>query len=100
LKMPIQKGNVVISKKGRDKGRYFVVLYTLDAVYAYLTDGDTRKLDHLKKKKLMHLSSVPVLLPEIVEKYEQHQLKDSDVRKALSAVRPDKSAECAATEQD
>lgn len=100
MKMPIQKGNVVISKKGRDKGRYFVVLYTLDAVYAYLTDGDTRKLDHLKKKKLMHLSSVPVLLPEIVEMYEQHQLKDSDVRKALSAVRPDKSAECAATEQD
>ena len=100
MKMPIQKGNVVISKKGRDKGRYFVVLYTLDAVYAYLTDGDTRKLDHLKKKKLMHLSSVPVLLPEIVEMYEQHQLKDSDVRKALNAVCPDKSAECAATEQD
>ncbi len=100
MKMPIQKGNVVISKKGRDKGRYFVVLYTLDAVYAFLTDGDTRKLDHLKKKKLMHLSSVPVLLPEIVEMYEKHQLKDSDVRKALNAVRPDNSAGCAATEQD
>lgn len=87
MKMPIAQGNVVISKKGRDKGRAFVVLYTLDAVYAYLTDGDTRKLDHLKKKKLMHLSSVPVQFPELIALKEKNQLKDSDVRRALAGVR-------------
>lgn len=92
MKMPIGKGNVVISKKGRDKGRYFVVLYTLDAVFAYLTDGDTRKLDHLKKKKLLHLESVPVVLDDVVALYEKKQLKDSDVRKALDAVRAQREA--------
>lgn len=92
MKMPISAGNVVISKKGRDKGRYFVVLYTLDAVFAYITDGDTRKLDHLKKKKLLHLSSVPVVLDDIMALYGCKQLKDSDVRKALDAVRATKTA--------
>ena len=90
MKMPVAQGNVVISKKGRDKGRFFVVLYTLDAVYAFLTDGDTRKLDHLKKKKLMHLSSVPVRLPELIALYEKNQLKDSDVRRALESVRAER----------
>ena len=86
MKMQISQGNVVISKKGRDKGRVFVVLYMLDADFAYLSDGDTRKIDHLKKKKLMHLTNKPIVLPEIIEKYKNNTLKNSDIRKALASI--------------
>ena len=69
-----------------------MVLYMLDAQFAILTDGDTRKLDHLKKKKIIHLESVPVRLEQIIRLYEQNQLKDSDVRKALKEVREQREA--------
>lgn len=84
MKAAIEAGSVVISKKGRDKGRVFVVLYSLDAEFVMLTDGDTRKLDHLKKKKRMHLASKPVAMPQLLELYAQKRLKDSDVRTALA----------------
>ena len=87
MKAEIFRGSVVLSKKGRDKGRLFVVLYMLDADFAMICDGDLRKLDHPKKKKRLHLSSLPVTLPEITALADQGQLKDSDVRKALNQVR-------------
>ena len=84
MKPPVEKSFVVISKKGRDKGRIFVVLSSLDANFVLVCDGDTRKLDHLKKKKRIHLQATPHELPDIISLYERQQLKDSDVRKALA----------------
>ena len=86
MKPPIQPGFVVFSKKGRDKGRYFVVLYSVDADFVMICDGDTRKLDHLKKKRRRHLAACPIECPGILELYRKGQLKDSDVRKALSSA--------------
>ena len=86
MKAPILPGYVVFSKKGRDKGRYFVVLYDLDADFVMISDGDTRKLDHLKKKRRKHLASCPVECPDILELYRKGQLKDSDIRHALYPI--------------
>lgn len=83
MKPPILPGYVVFSKKGRDKGRYFVVLYTLDAEFVLICDGDTRKMDHMKKKRRKHLAACPVECPELMEKLAKGILKDSDIRKAL-----------------
>ena len=87
MKAEIFRGSVVLSKKGRDKGRVFVVLYSLDADYVMICDGDLRKLDHLKKKKRLHLSPLPVTLPQLTALADEGLLKDSDVRKALDTVR-------------
>ena len=87
MKADIVRGSVVLSKKGRDKGRLFVVLYLLDADYAMICDGDLRKTDHPKKKKRLHLSALPCTLPEITALADQSRLKDSDVRAALERVR-------------
>lgn len=89
MKAKILPGSVVFSKKGRDKDRCFVVLLSLDTDVVLLADGDTRKLDHLKKKKLKHLSSRPAQFPELVDMYHQGTLKDSDIRKALAPYRAD-----------
>ncbi len=87
MKAEIFRGSVVLSKKGRDKGRVFVVLYILGADYVMICDGDLRKVDHPKKKKRLHLSSLPVTLPDITALADEGTLKDSDVRKALEKVR-------------
>ncbi len=65
----------------------FVVLYSLDADYVMICDGDLRKVDHPKKKKRLHLSALPVTLPALTALADEHRLKDSDVRKAIEAVR-------------
>lgn len=86
MKPPILPGYVVFSKKGRDKGRYFVVLYTLDAEFVQICDGDTRKLDHLKKKRRKHLAACPYEFPELLSLLEAGQLKDSDIRRVLFPI--------------
>ncbi len=86
MKPPILPGYVVFSKKGRDKGRYFVVLYSLDADFVMVADGDTRKLAHLKKKRRKHLTACPVECPELLALLSKGQLKDSDIRKALFPI--------------
>ena len=87
MKAEIIRGSVVLSKKGRDKGRVFVVFYILGADYVMICDGDLRTKDHPKKKKRLHLSCLPVTLPAITALADEGQLKDSDVRKALDQVR-------------
>ena len=89
MKATIVPGSVVFSKKGRDKTRCFVVLLSVDADFVMLADGDTRKLDHLKKKRRKHLSAAPVQLDGILSMYRAGQLKDSDIRKALAPYRAD-----------
>ena len=87
MKAPIEKGNLVISKKGRDKGRLFVVLYSLDADYVFVCDGDLRKVGHPQKKKRLHLAPTAFACPELLPLYEAGRLKDSDVRTALEAYK-------------
>ena len=93
MKPPILPGYAVFSKKGRDKGRYFVVLYTLDAEFVMMADGDTRKLDHMKKKRRKHLAACPHEFPELLMLQEKGQLKDSDIRKALRSIQQNAQGE-------
>ncbi len=83
MKPEIFEGSAVISQKGRDKGRVFVVLYLVDADFVMVADGDTRKLDRMKKKRRMHVRALPVQFPEAAEMYRAGKLKDSDLRRIL-----------------
>lgn len=82
-RLSVEVGRVVCSTQGRDVGRYFVVAQVVDEQFVMLTDGDTRKLDHLKKKKLKHLHLKPVLIEQFSSRMEKGQLLDAHVRKAL-----------------
>ncbi len=84
LKPEIFEGNIVFSKKGRDKGYPFVVLLCVDADFVLICDGKRRKVDHPKRKRRKHLSATPHAAPEILSLYAMNRLKDSDVRKALA----------------
>jgi len=88
----IRAGNVVFSKKGRDKGYPFVVLCVVDADFVLICDGDVRKLANPKKKRLKHLRATPHQAPEILSLYAVDRLKDSDLRKFLKPFRTDEAA--------
>ena len=92
MKPEIKEGNVVFSKKGRDKGYPFVVLLSLDDDFVLICDGDRRKVDKPKRKRRKHLSATPHVAPEILSLYAMNRLKDSDVR---SALRPFQAGEAA-----
>lgn len=83
MKASIEPGRVVFSKKGRDKNRYFVVLYALDADFVMIADGDTRKLDKMKKKRVKHLTACPYEAPQLAERYQAGVLQDAEIRKFL-----------------
>ena len=57
----MQVGRVVISKSGRDKNTWFVVI-KVENQYVYIVDGKARKLENPKKKNLKHLQKTNMFL--------------------------------------
>ncbi len=74
--MDIVKGCVALSRAGRDKGRFLLVLDVADG-YALVADGDLRKLGNPKRKKLMHLGATKTMLEP------EETLSDKALRAAL-----------------
>lgn len=83
---PIELGRVVIPKAGRDKGRMMIVLSMQDE-YAWVADGELRKAESPKKKKLKHLLPQKELLDNIVDSINNGRVVlDADLRRALEQV--------------
>lgn len=61
--MDFVKGMVVLSKAGRDKGRFFAVLQ-VEGKTAHIADGSLRRVAKPKLKKLMHLSPTKTILSD------------------------------------
>ena len=85
-RLSFEPGRVVLSTQGRDAGRYFIVLQVIDDQFVLMADGLTRKLDHLKKKKIKHLRPKPILVNVDGATLPNKHLQDSDLRKALAAA--------------
>lgn len=66
--MNFRNGDIVLSKAGRDKGKYFVVLKVVDENFVYIADGDLRKVDNPKLKKCKHLENTEKTSERICEK--------------------------------
>lgn len=81
----LEIGQIVKSKSGRDKGRLFIIYEIVDQEYVRLVDGDLRKLDNPKLKKVKHLTKYNTVVVEIKEKLDSDiELKDSHIRRMLS----------------
>lgn len=81
-------GQVVKSSAGRDSGKIFVIVDILDKNYVLLVDGDLRKLDNPKKKKIKHLRPTNKVLDEIKNKIEaKEKFNNAYVRKLLASFR-------------
>ena len=76
--MEIERGSLVYSIAGRDKGTLFLVLKK-DGDFVYLADGDLRKVENPKKKRLKHVNKTNTLID-----VEFENISNSDIRKSLS----------------
>ena len=84
--MEVKAGSAVRSIAGRDKGGLFIVL-AVDAGYAYLADGDLRKTDSPKKKKLKHIQASGNVSEFVKNKLENGQkVTNAELRKALAEM--------------
>lgn len=77
-------GKVVQSKSGRDKEQNFIIVEVIDSNYVYISDGDLRKIEKPKKKKLKHLILSNVEASEIRDLLENGKnVSNSKIRKFL-----------------
>jgi len=80
-------GQIVKSKAGRDRDRIFIVLQIIDDQYVLIADGDLRKVDKPKKKKVKHLMKYNVISEEIKRKIEQNEkVTNLHIRKELEKL--------------
>lgn len=79
----VQVGQVVLSKAGRDKGRVFLISEIVDPTFVKVVDGDLRKLEKPKLKKMKHLAIYNTVISDFPKAFSEGCLKDSDVRKFL-----------------
>lgn len=82
----ITLGQIVHSKAGRDKGRYFIIVDIVDDNYVSVVDGALRKIDNPKKKKIKHLVFHDIIADEIVaDLMIGKPIIDSQFRKGLQS---------------
>lgn len=80
-------GQVVKSKSGRDKDKVFFILKIIDKEYALISDGDLRKLDKPKLKKIRHLAKYNIVSEEIKNKILDNQyINDAFLRSELKRL--------------
>lgn len=88
MSVPPCAGRVCLSKSGRDKGKYFIILSIIDEDYVFIADGEMRKLATPKKKKLKHLDLKPIVMQSIASKLcEGYKVFDSEVRSAIRSTK-------------
>ena len=71
----VERGMLAKSKAGHDKGNVYVI-YDVDDTYVYLIDGNIRKIENPKKKKIKHVQV-------ICTKHEIDGLDDVGIKRIL-----------------
>ena len=86
---PIVPGAVVRSKAGRDEGRYFIVLSLDGDEFAYVADGDLRKVEKPKRKRVKHLYVTEELVTSLQEKLMAgERVENHELRACLATFKP------------
>lgn len=59
-------GQIVKIIRGRDSGKYAIVIGIIDHKFVWIADGDKRKFDKPKKKNVLHLELQDEISEEVV----------------------------------
>ncbi|MCF6094821.1 KOW domain-containing RNA-binding protein [Microaerobacter geothermalis] len=77
-------GQIVRVKKGRDSGRYAVIVKVENPRFVWIADGDKRKFDKAKKKNILHLHFLNEESPEVINSLmETGRVTNGKLRYAL-----------------
>ncbi|MGB9680016.1 MAG: RNA-binding protein [Thermoanaerobacteraceae bacterium] len=81
-------GQIVRSKAGRDQGRVFVVVANSDDSHVMIADGDLRKIEKPKKKKIKHLQKINKIAEDVRNKIiNNERITNEDLKNALEQFR-------------
>ncbi len=85
--MSVALGQIVVSRAGRDAGKKFVVVKVIDQLFVEISDGDLRRLEKPKKKKIKHLSMTDEKAGSLEEKLKSNsKITNAEIRKALAGL--------------
>ncbi|NLT19192.1 MAG: 50S ribosomal protein L14e [Firmicutes bacterium ADurb.Bin080] len=80
----LELGEIVFSTAGRDSGRFYIVVEIIDENYVSIADGDLRRIESPKKKKIKHLKTEGIIIEKIKEKIElEKKIFDAEIKSAL-----------------
>ncbi|WP_010237737.1 MULTISPECIES: KOW domain-containing RNA-binding protein [Clostridium] len=80
-------GTVVYSKAGRDTDRKFIIMDIIDKEYVYICDGDLRKVQKPKKKKIKHLMFTETVAEDIKKSLISNvEVSNLQVRRFLQSL--------------
>nr|WP_239549313.1 KOW domain-containing RNA-binding protein [Scopulibacillus daqui] len=78
-------GQIVRVLKGRDSGKYCVIVRVVDSRFVEIADGDKRKFDKAKKKNISHLEFEQYVSAEVKNSIlETGRVTNGKLRFALS----------------
>lgn len=78
-------GQFVQVLRGRDIGKYAVIVEVIDSKFVKIADGDKRKFDRAKKKNLLHLRLFDETSSEVADSLrETGRVTNGKLRFALS----------------
>lgn len=80
----LREGQLVISKAGRDKGRFFLIYKVEDEQRVYMVDGRLRTIDRPKLKKVKHLVFTNTRMEDFKR---EDDLSDKDIREYIKAYK-------------
>lgn len=80
-------GQLVIATAGRDEYKKFIITCIIDDQYVYISDGDSRKIENPKKKKLKHLKLTGNVSEEIAQKLNKKLIvTNNDICKYIKSL--------------
>ncbi|HPT68588.1 MAG TPA: KOW domain-containing RNA-binding protein [Syntrophomonas sp.] len=74
-------GRLVYSLNGRDKGRPFVIIRSVNERYVIVSDGDTRKIENPKMKNIKHLQYTKLKANEVIDYLNRGEVPDNHIIK-------------------
>ena len=74
----IEPGRIVKVRRGRDAGKYAVVIRQIDDRFVEIADGDKRKFDQPKKKNKIHLQFTDYVASEVADSLQEFWQCDSE----------------------
>lgn len=84
---PVKLGQLVCSRAGRDRGRYYLVLGWEDGRRVRVADGANRPVARAKIKNVAHLEVTERVAMDVAKKIEcGEEVSDLMVRTALAAL--------------
>lgn len=83
----VHKGQIVKSISGRDKGRYFIVIKICTDDMVLISDGNLRKIQKPKLKKIKHLELTTSLCDAVDQiNYDDLQSQNAFIRRQLEKL--------------